>query len=178
MRKLKLLAISTLTTIALIMALTLAACGGDPHPGARRTSIRKVDKPGNCFHKPINRNTHTRPTAHQAHQAHQPGTSTPEPVRPTRIRPSRTESPGATNTPAEDATQEPGPEETTQAGSDTGSAVSPLDLIPENPKANDAGPPPGHLRPDRPRPVRAGPQQAHREILEGKSSLKVPQKHA
>ena len=71
MRKLKLLAISTLTTIALIMALTLAACGGDPPPTPNEPQDGEVDEPGNCFHKST-ANTHAGTPAHQAHPTDQP----------------------------------------------------------------------------------------------------------
>ena len=140
MRKLKLLAISTLTSIALIMALTLAACGGDPAPGTNEPqSERPTNQETASISQPATPILDPLPT--KPIRLTNLGTSTPEPVRPTRSRPSRTESPDPTNTSTEAVSETPGPEASTETGSntgsDTGSAVSPLDLIPENPKAND-----------------------------------------
>ena len=144
MRKMKLLAISTLTSITLILALTLAACGGDPAPGPGESQPeRSTDQETASISQPATPTLEPLPT--KPVPLTNLGTSTPEPVRPTRSRPSRTESPDATNTPAEGVAETPRTEAPTETGSDTGSetgsgptsTVSPLDLIPENPKAND-----------------------------------------
>ena len=148
MRKLKLLAISTLTTIALIMALTLAACGGDPAPGpdepqSERPTNQETastdqsgDQSGDQATAPLLDPLPTKPI-----RLTNLGTSTPELVRPTRSRPSTNQSQSTTTTPVEGVAEIPGSEAPTETGSNTGSgtgsAVSPLDLIPDNPKAND-----------------------------------------
>ena len=144
MRKMKLLAISTLTSIAFIMALTLAACGGDPAPGTGESqSERPTDQETASISQPATPTLEPLPT--KPVPLTNLGTSTPEPVRPTRPRPSTTESPSTTTTSTEDVAETPGPETTTETGSETSSDtgpgtssnLSPVDLIPENPKAND-----------------------------------------
>ena len=140
MRKLKLLAISTLTTIALIMALTLAACGGDPAPVTNESQSERptnqetasTDQSGDQSEDqtstPILDPLPTKPI-----RLTNLGTPTAQPVRPTRSRPSTSEAPGATTASSGTNTQTPDPAATTT----TNAVLSPLDLIPDNPKAND-----------------------------------------
>ena len=126
MRKIRLLAISTLT----ILALILAACGGDPAPRSaepqtdRTTSqeATSINQPPTLTLEPLP----TRPTP-----LANLGTSTPEPVRPTRARP--TTLPTVTS----DQTGTPPQPPETEATAETVARTSPLDLIPDNPESND-----------------------------------------
>ena len=83
MRKLKLLAISTLTTIALTMALTLAACGGDPGPSESQ-SERPTNQETASISQPATPILDPLPT--KPIRLTNLGTSTPEPARPTRSK--------------------------------------------------------------------------------------------
>ena len=129
MRKLKLLAISTLTSIILIMALTLAACGGDPatgqtepqSEGPTNQETASIDQPETPILDPLP----TKPI-----RLTNLGTPTAQPIRPTRSRPTTSPS-ESTSAPVGADTETPEP--TAQANP----IQSPLDLIPDNPKAND-----------------------------------------
>ena len=128
MRKLKLLAISTLT---IIMALTLAACGGDPASGPSETqSERPTNQETASTSQPATPISDPLPT--KPIRLTNLGTPTAEPVSPTRSRPT-TSPPGATSAPGGTNTETPEPKATAEAGA----VLSPLDLIPDNPKAND-----------------------------------------
>ena len=126
MRKIRLLAISTLA----ILALILAACGGDPAPGSaepqpERTTSQEatsINQPATPTLEPLP----TRPTP-----LVNLGTSTPEPVRPTRARP--TQLPTVTSDRTGTPPQPPKP----GATAETSIQTSPLDLIPADPESND-----------------------------------------
>ena len=132
MRKMKLLPISILTLITLLI---LVACGGDPAPGASEPQAERptnqetasTDQSSDQIATPILDPLPTKPI-----RLTNLGTPTAEPVSPTRSR-ATTSPPGATSAPGGTNIETPEPKATAEAGP----VLSPLDLIPDNPKAND-----------------------------------------